>query len=94
MGDPKPWGLAVRKGWFIVVGERRSPVCSSPGPGSAGSYELKKALERLRSLCPTCGEGRPRFEVTEERRESSCWMPALMVAAAARDEDEALGEGE
>ena len=56
-----------------------------------GSYEPRKAFERLlsRSLRLICGEGRPRFELVDERRDSSFWKPALIVAAAAREELEA-----
>ena len=38
-----------------------------------------------------CG-GRLRFELVEDRRESWFCMPALIVAAAASETEEALGE--
>lgn len=61
-----------------------------------GSCELRKAFERLlsRSVRLACGKGRPRFELVDERRGSSFWKPALIVAAAAREELEAWREGE
>ena len=71
---------------------RGSLLCSSPGPGSAGSLRLRfiATLDRLRSLLADMG-GRLLRELTELRLESCC-MPALMVAAAARETEELLGD--
>lgn len=49
---------------------------------------------RRSELRPIGTDGRFRFEVLEERRESSFWMPALMVADAARESEDERGEGE
>ena len=87
------WGFVVWKAW--VSEERGSLAESSPGPGRVGSVRLMfmMAVERRRSVRPTWGEVLLRFELVDERRESCCWMPALMVAAAAREKDEERGEG-
>lgn len=87
----------VRKEW--PIDERWSPDWSSPGPGSAGSLKLRfmatTDLRRCCSFLPTCGDARLRFELVDDRRESCCWcwMPALIVAAAARETDEDRGDG-
>ena len=51
-------------------------------------------LDLRRSLLPIWGEGRLRFELVDEWRESWFWIPALMVAAAARETEDDLGDGE
>ncbi len=78
-----------------LVCSRRSPVCSSPGPGRAGSKLLRITLDLRRSYCPNCGErAGGRVETRDERREGSCCRLALfIVAAAAREGVEARGEG-
>lgn len=51
-------------------------------------------MDLRRSFLTACVEPRFRLELTEERRESWFWIPALMVAAAARDTEEERGDGE
>lgn len=51
-------------------------------------------VDLRRSFLPVCGEPRLRFELVDERRESWFCMPALMVAAAARDTEEERGDGD
>ncbi len=51
-------------------------------------------LDLRRSLLPIWGGGRLRFELEDEWRESWFCIPALIVAAAARETEDDLGEGE
>ena len=77
------------------IDERGSPAWSSPGPGKLGSFRfrLMATFDRRRSALATCGEPR-RLELVDERLESWCWMPALMVAAAARETEEVRCSGD
>jgi hypothetical protein len=87
MGEPLiRCGLEVRKG--CPAEARRSPVWSSPGPGRAGSFRVMAALDLLLSRREKAGEPE-----SEGRRES-CWMPALMLAAAASETEEERGDGD
>lgn len=51
-------------------------------------------LDLRRSIRPTVTDGRLRFELDEDRRESSFWMPAFIVAEAAREREDERGDGE
>lgn len=76
--------LPLRELWLWLLVD-----CISPGPGIAGSLSAKlfMRLERLRSMLPLTGEA-------DWGERWSRWRPALIVAAACReDKDGERGEG-
>jgi hypothetical protein len=83
-------GLAETKLWLRF--RRGSLLESSPGLGREGSFRfrLKATWERRRSLGIRPRRGEPRLLV-EERLEDS--LAAFVMAALARDIEEARGEG-
>ena len=83
-------GLEVEKGAGFDA--RGSLLCSSPGPGIAGSFRLRLMATLVRRASALVGAaGRLLLELTELRRESCC-MPALMVAAAAKETEDPRGD--
>lgn len=82
---PRLVGLAVLNAY--PIDERWLPPCSSPGPGKLGSSRLRTA-ERRRSENDGLEE---RAELREGWRDK---LAAFVLAAAASDAPDDLGEGD